>query len=131
MRSATRISHLAVCDGVVVDAHLRVDVFKIPAEAPALQPLPQGQSLRDISEIHAWVLSTNGAQQRQGVGVWGGEKSLLVSRWAFCFKRRKQNKRADVPRGCVTQLAGRRMDAPVVWGLHCSFISARSAPSKF
>lgn len=50
------------------------------------------------------------------------KKSLLVSRRVFCFKRWKQNKRADVPRGCVTQLAGRRMDAPVVWDLHCSFI---------
>lgn len=34
------ISHLAVCDSVVVDPHLRVDVFKVPAKTPTLQPLP-------------------------------------------------------------------------------------------
>lgn len=37
---STYISHLAVCDGVVVDPHLRVDVFKVPAKTPTLQPLP-------------------------------------------------------------------------------------------
>lgn len=34
------LSHLAVCDGVVVDPHLWVDVFKVPAKTPTLQPLP-------------------------------------------------------------------------------------------
>lgn len=60
-----QLSHLAVCDSVVVDPHLWVDMFKIPAETPTLQPLPQGQALRDIPEIYPWVLSTNGAKQRR------------------------------------------------------------------
>lgn len=30
------LSHLAVCDGVVVDPHLWVDVLKVPAETSAL-----------------------------------------------------------------------------------------------
>ena len=34
------LPHLSICDGVVVDAHLWVDVFKVPAETPTLQPLP-------------------------------------------------------------------------------------------
>lgn len=57
---AWKVSHLAVRDGVVVDAHLRVDVFKIPAEAATLQLLPQRQSLGDVAKIHAGVLSANG-----------------------------------------------------------------------
>lgn len=59
------ISHLAVRDGVVVDAHLWVDVLEIPAEAATLQLLPQGQSLGDIAEIHAGVLSTNGGRGKR------------------------------------------------------------------
>uniref|UniRef100_A0A3Q3XAP7 Uncharacterized protein n=1 Tax=Mola mola TaxID=94237 RepID=A0A3Q3XAP7_MOLML len=43
----------------------RVDVLKVPAKTPTLQPLPQCQALRDISKIYPWVLSTNGAKQRQ------------------------------------------------------------------
>lgn len=38
--SSDYLSHLAVCDSVVVDPHLRVDVFKVPAKTPTLQPLP-------------------------------------------------------------------------------------------
>lgn len=34
------LSHLAICDGVVVDPHLWVDMFKVPAEIPTLESLP-------------------------------------------------------------------------------------------
>lgn len=34
------LPHLAICDGVVIDSHLWVDVFKVPAETPTLQPFP-------------------------------------------------------------------------------------------
>lgn len=65
-------------------------MLEIPAEAATLQLLPQGQSLGDIAEIHAGVLSTNGGKgsvpepkgvfvsssknkhTRWGGGQWGG-----------------------------------------------------------
>lgn len=49
-------SHLAICDGVVVDPHLRVNVLQVPAKALTLKSVPQGYSLRNISEIHSGIL---------------------------------------------------------------------------
>lgn len=54
-------------------------MLEIPAEAATLQLLPQGQSLGDIAEIHAGVLSTN-----------GGKGSVPEPKGCFCFKQRKQ-----------------------------------------
>lgn len=78
------LSHLSICDGVVVDAHLWVDVFQVPAEAPALQPLPQGQALGDIPEIYPRVLSTNVAEQRE-------ENSKMFSQWLITVEPREHS----------------------------------------
>lgn len=96
------MSHLAVRDGVVVDAHLRVDVFKIPSKAATLQLLPQGQTLGDVAEIHAGVLSTNSEtgerrlargcssfkrRQQTNTGVGGGEGGVGAGRGCSIRKR--------------------------------------------
>lgn len=53
------MSHLPICDGVVVDAHLWVDILQVPAEAPTLQPLPQGHPLRHVPIVNPRVLVAN------------------------------------------------------------------------
>lgn len=56
MASAGDHPYLPVGDGVVVDPHLWVDVLQIPLEAAAAQLLAEGDPLRHVSKVHAWVL---------------------------------------------------------------------------
>lgn len=100
--------YLPVRDGVVVDPHFGVNVFKVPAETPTLQPLPQGKAFGDVSKVNARVLC------RKVHTKTLGKLGVSVRR---CFIRRSRPKARAAER---TPSGG---SGPVTWAPQYSSIS--------
>lgn len=58
------LTHLSVEQRVVVPPHLWVNIVEVPLEALALQTLPQGNSLRDVSIVNTVVLDEHNKSLR-------------------------------------------------------------------